>query len=207
MANAHSSKGENRMKRFAARHFWWLIPGLLSLALFGNIAYRVVSPSPVSMDAVWAFQPKTIDEAVRGAELIVRARVASVEQGADIVVQLPPPANEEHRTYTQLIGLQVVTTYKGAASPGATVSLFQNGGYNPKLRTYEFFNDDPRYVVGQEYILLMRKGFRGLWIVVSPEGRYLVGPGELAQPVTDNRVTREFRGKSLGIIEPILRRP
>jgi hypothetical protein len=190
--------------QFLKTHFWWLIPACLSLTLAAQVGYRVASPAPVTMDAVWAFQPKTMDEAVRGAELVVRARITSVQPGDDIVVKLP---SEEHRTYTQVVGLQVVAAYKGAASVGSTLSLFQNGGYNPAIRAEEFFADDPAYRVGDEYVLLLRKGFRGLWIVVSPEGRYLLGPGETAQPVTDNRVTREFRGKSIAIIEPILRRP
>jgi hypothetical protein len=192
------------MSVFLRRHLWWLLPAALGLAVLGQIAYTTIWPPTLELHAMWAFRPGSIEEVVQHAELIVRARVVSVEAGEDEVAQLP---QEEHRRPTQLVKVQVATAYKGAVGAGTTLSMFQNGGYNPKTRAMEFFGDDPRYQVGQEYILFLRKGVRDLFIVVSPEGRYLLSADQRLQPVTDNRVTRELRDKPILLVEPILRKP
>ena len=192
------------MKVFLRRHYWWLAPAVLGLLLVGQAAYAAFVPRTVTMHAIWGFRPASVDEVVQRAEVIVRGRVISVQQGEDQVAQLP---QEEHRRPTQLVKVQVGTVYKGAVSPGTTISMFQNGGFNAKLGANEFFEDDPRYLVGQEYVLFLQKGVRDLFIVVSPEGRYLLTTDARLQPVTDNRVTREFREKNIAIVEPILRRP
>jgi hypothetical protein len=151
--------------------------------------------------AVWAFQPKTFDELRGRASAIVLANVQAVQQAQNVV--LPTPAQKGSamaRTLPiQRVTLKVLKTEKGTAKAGETLTLIKVGS--------DCFDvdDDPPYHPGEKHLLMVEQGPRGFVHTAAPEGRYKQRADGALDPIVDNNVTRQVRGKRLQDVEPQLR--
>lgn len=129
--------------------------------------------------ALWYHNPRSLRDTMNLASTIVLARVVGVHDAADIVVRVEGLENGEHRVPNQRIALQVERRLKGKVD--REIELFHTGNE-------EFVLDgDPRYEVGQTYLLFLMPREDGSYLVVSPEGRYEVTKNGL-EPAS----TRDF---------------
>ena len=196
----------------------WLAATLvLTLAFVGQVlAYRSMSPSP-TVHASWAFHPKSLREARERAQSIVLAEVVSVAAGPDIVSKVPAEPNGEARLPTQRITVSVLKSYKGSATAGQQLTLFQTGGTRqntapmivngkelPSNVQQVILEGDPQYQVGEQYLLLLEGGPDNTLRPVSPEGRYRVENGTNLTPMVQGEVAREIHGKGLNNLEQAL---
>lgn len=187
--------------------------GIAVLALLGLLA-GVYWPrlsarwSPVEYEG----QGNTVEKAVtvaeqsRRADLIVRARVVSL-QNRVLTEELPVYAEdgvtvlEKRASSTPFtdVTFQVLETLKGTSEP--TITVLQTGGTskNGSGRTQKFqIPADPIFEAGSEHFLFLvdisgdgvHSTGRKLYRVVNPLGRYQVGAaGSLRGPRADNHVT------------------
>jgi hypothetical protein len=197
------------------KHLMWLPATALALALAGQAALSYSAGPTTVVHASWKFQPKSIREARDKAESVVQAEVVAVERGEDLVVPAAGEPTGEDRIPTQKITVKVKKAHKGSAKPGETLQLFQTGGavlpvapaggpekkdVRIKARTV-ILEGDPLYQPGEEYMLMLEPGPRGLLRPVSPEGRFKVEPGGSVKPMVDNDVTAKLRGKPVAELE------
>lgn len=151
--------------------------------------------------AEWAFEPKTFAELRGRASAIVLAQVQAVEQRQNML--LPDPQQQGSamaRTLPlQRVTLKVLKTEKGTPKAGETVDLIRVGS--------DCFDvdGDPPYHPGEKHLLMVETGPPGFVHTVSPEGRYKERADGALDPVVDNDVTAEVRGKKLQEVEPKLR--
>lgn len=194
----------------------WILIGVLSLALVGQVvAYRLQTPAS-TMRASWTFRPKTLAEARGKATAIVLAEVVTAERGEDLVAPAKGEPNDEDRIPTQRITLKVLKGYKGAAKSGQTLTLFQTGGTvaqapsrqagKQPLTTVQqvILEGDPLYRQGEQYLLMLEPGPRGMLRTISPEGRYRVERNGALTAMVDDEATREIQGKALSDVEQTL---
>ena len=73
-----------------------------------------------------------------------------------------------------------------------------NRGRGPRRLVIE---GDPSYKAGEEYVLMLQDGPRGLLRTVSPEGRFKVERGGRVKAMVDNEATREVNGKDVAELE------
>jgi hypothetical protein len=192
----------------------WLPAAAFSLLLTGQVAYYAFGETPVvSTEASWTFHPKDLAEAQAKAKTIVQGQVLSVAPGADIVTKAPGEPNNEDRIPTQHVKLQVNKVSKGNAKAGQVVDVFQTGGLlaptgqpsgkqNERVQTHlVLLSGDPLYKVGEQYMLMLEDGPRGMLRTISPEGRFRIESNGSVTPVVDNEVTTSVKGKSLGELE------
>lgn len=161
-----------------------------------------VDTSPAPVMAEWEFWPQTLAEAEERSTAVVLARVAGVEKAEG---EVPPDREPDHDTTTSSrVMLEVVRPLQGV--PDKTIRLFwgwTEGQYD---------ENDPPYRLCEEYVLFLRPKAdeKGIYLVVSPLGRYRVEDGKL-QPVAKQMDgvpgwVRELRGKSVGYLEKQLAR-
>jgi hypothetical protein len=192
----------------------WLPAAAFSLALAGQVGYYAFGQPPVvETHASWAFKPKNLAEAQAKAHTIVEGEVVSVAAGADIVTKAPGEPNNEDRIPTQQIKLKVNKVQKGNVKVGQVVDIFQTGGVTlpmgqpdgkqgARLQTHlVLLSDDPLYKAGEQYLLLLEDGPRGMLRSISPEGRYRIESNGTVTPMIDNDVTAVVKGKSLRELE------
>lgn len=141
---------------------------------------------PVTVE--WEFWPRTLAEARERATAIVRARVVGVKR--------PParlsPGGEDGVAGPrgEWVSLKVLETLKG--EPGERISLYSDS------TPIQYPPEDPPYAECEEYVLFLepKRDEPGLWLVVSPLGRYRVVGGKLV-PMTDDNFAGKLRGKSV----------
>ncbi len=192
----------------------WLPAAAFSLLLAGQVAFYAFGETPVvSTEASWNFHPKNLAEAQARAHTIVQGQVVSVAPGADIVTKAPGEPNNEDRIPTQHIQLKVSKVTKGNAKAGQVVDVFQTGGLagptgqptgkqDERVQTHlVLLSGDPLYKVGEQYMLMLEDGPRGMLRTISPEGRFHIESNGTVTPVVDNEVTTSVKGKSVGELE------
>jgi hypothetical protein len=192
----------------------WLPAAAFSLALVGQVAYyRFVETPVVETHASWAFKPKNLTEAQAKAHTIVQGEVVSVSAGPDIVTKAPGEPNNEDRIPTQQIKLKVNKVEKGNAKVGQIVDVFQTGGIaapsgqpdgkqGARIETHlVLLSDDPLYKTGEQYLLMLEDGPKGLLRTISPEGRFRIESNGSVTPMVDNEVTAVVKGKQVSELE------
>jgi hypothetical protein len=170
--------------------------GCMGMGYYNNLTYTVahnwndiasmysgphLAPSTESRDRimpVWAYQPRTVAEAVRMGGTVVEATVTGVRAGTDIVT---PAAGEEGgaaRTPTQSVSFATDQTLKGHVASSFT--LARTGGSGMSVA------GDPAYRVGQKYLLILAPDKRsdGQRVLLSPEGRYALTESGVRTPST-----------------------
>lgn len=199
------------------RNLWTLAVAALALTLIGQLTAQhitsaandaTVADADEGLHILYRFRPRTFQEGRDRAPLIILAEVRSVTRGADLVTVLPEEPKLEKHLPTQRITLNVLKVYRGQATPGQQVTLYQTGGITDDYPKPRFAKDNPRYQSSQRYLLLLEPaGQDNLFRPIAPEGRYLVGLGDLVTPMVDNAVTRDLRGKPLTYLEQLLAMP
>jgi hypothetical protein len=192
----------------------WLPAAAFSLVLMGQVAFYAFGETPVvANEASWNFHPKDLAAAQAKAKTIVQGQVLSVAPGADIVTKATGEPNNEDRIPTQHIKLQVTRVNKGNAKVGQVVDVFQTGGLTvptgqpngkqgARIQTHiVLLSGDPLYKVGEQYLLMLEDGPRGMQRTISPEGRFRIESNGTVTPVVDNEVTTSVKGKSVGELE------
>jgi hypothetical protein len=191
----------------------WVPAAACALVLAAQVGfYRFVETPVISSDASWVFKPKDLNEAQAKAKTIVQGQVISVTRGADIVTPAKGEPDGEDRIPTQHIQFRVDAVQKGAAKVGQVLDLFQTGGLaaptgqpdgkqGARVQTHlVLLSGDPLYQVGEQYLLLLDDGPRGMQRPISPEGRYKIESNGTVTPVIDNEVTAPVKGKPVDVL-------
>lgn len=146
--------------------------GLLALA--GLLVTRQRStpsqPAPrmIVASASW-IHPTSLADLRRKTDLAVTATVVRVRPGQPLTN--PRLGRDDQPLPTQLVTLRVDKLHRGNAP--ATVQVFRTGGTLPDGTTLVMSEDAP-YRVGQQYLLLLRRGApQSSTTPVGPEGRLL----------------------------------
>ena len=134
--------------------------------------------------AFWYNHPRTLGQATRMASEVVVATVTDVTAGDPISI------GEEGTLPSQRVHFTVNRRQKGSLRAGESFVLFQNG--NDANR----FDEDPAYKLGHRYLLFLTPREDGSYMVVSPEGRYLVTRNGLV-PAAEKGFAADLKGASL----------
>lgn len=152
---------------------------------------RSLKPGSV-WNASWQFDPDSLAQARELSTSVVHARVKEVRQ-APPLVDIGEQSGRRNETPNQRILLDVVRPLSG--NPGDTIRLWHMG------TDTIHFEGDPPYEVGQEYVLFVypKADEEGTYLVVSPEGRYLVSDDGGLQPMdgVEDGFARELGGTSV----------
>jgi hypothetical protein len=191
----------------------WLPAVALGLALVGQGAlYRAEDPV-LTMTASWKHRPASVDEARDLATSVVQAEVVSVKADADLVVPAAGEPTGEDRIPTQRVQVRVTKAHKGQVRPGQTVELFQVGGKllpttppdgknGARVEAKQLILEgDPPYKPGEQYLLMLEDGPRGLQRPVAPEGRFRIERGGVLTAMVDNDATKPIQGRALPELE------
>jgi hypothetical protein len=197
------------------KHLMWLPVAALALTLGGQ-AYLYNNEVPTTtLHASWAFKPKSVQEARAKASNVVQAEVIRVERGDDIVTAAAGEPGGEDRIPTQRVTLKVLKSTKGGQTAGDTIQVFQTGGLQlpavpaggpakdqERIQAKQvILADDPLYRVGEQHLLMLEQGPKGMLKTVSPEGRFKVERNGTLTPAVDNEVTGAVRGKGVAEFE------
>lgn len=160
---------------------------------------RSLEPGSV-WHASWQFDPDSLAQARELSTAVVHARVREVRQ-APPLVDIGEKTGRRNETPNQRIILDVVRSLHG--NPGDTIRLWHMG------TDTIHFEGDPPYEVGQEYVLFVypKADEEGTYLVVSPEGRYLLGSDgglRLMEGVEDG-FAKELAGSSVAELAQALR--
>src|SRR5262245_30804837 len=185
----------------------------LSLALAGQAAFYWTETPTLTMTASWKNHPTSVEAARDMAKAVVQAEVVSVKADADLVVPAAGEPTGEDRIPTQRVQMRVTKAHKGQVQPGQTLELFQVGGkllptappdgkqgarVEAKVMILE---GDPLYKPGEQYLLMLEDGPRGLLRPIAPEGRYRIERGGAVTAMVDNDATRTVQGRPLAELE------
>jgi hypothetical protein len=197
------------------KQLMWFPALAFALTLGGQAAFYANELPATELHASWKFKPTSIAEATDFAENIVQAEVVSVQRGADIVTAAPGEPNNEDRIPTQVVTVKVLDSLKGSHNVGDSIQLFQTGGLQmPETLTSEPSKDqvriqakkvvlegDPLYIVGDQHLLMLDRGIRGLEKTIAPQGRFKIERNNTLTPTVDDEVTAPVRGKSLSEVQ------
>jgi hypothetical protein len=181
-------------------------------------AYHHDRPSTSVVRATWSFHPTSRQQVITRAQQIVLGKVTSITAGPPIVTAEPGEPGGVDRIPTQRITVTVVTGYKGTATAGQQLTLFQTGGSVTQQAApakgkaarstvqQVVLEGDPAYRAGEQYLLMLEPGPAGSLRPVSPEGRYRVDAktGSLSAMVS-NPVTTAVTGQRLTALAATLR--
>jgi hypothetical protein len=210
------------------KHRTLLAVAVLSLAtgsLVGpRLLARLAPPIEYSAQGNLVEKAVTVAEQTRRADLIVRARIVSLDNR--IVTEVLPvyaedavTVLEERESSTAFtdVTLEVLETFKGDAD--SFITALQTGGTMKKGRfgrAQKFeIAADPLFEEGSEHILFLvditgdgvHSTGRQLYRVVNPMGRYEIKPGGLLRaPVKDKHLDRASLSQQLPQSEKDLRR-
>jgi hypothetical protein len=196
----------------------WLPGAALALALAGQVAIYQAEMPVVTASASWKFKPASLAETRDKASSIVQAEVVSVAPGPDLVVPASGEPTGEDRLPTQRVQVKVKKAVKGGAKAGDVLEVFQTGGKllpsgqpdgknNARLQAkLVILEGDPLYQVGEEYLLFLEDGPRGMKRAVSPEGRFRVERAGALVAMVQNDATKELHGKAAVALERELER-
>ena len=190
----------------------------LTVGAGAQVAAYQANPSPTTVHASWSFTPKNADELRARAQSIVLARVQSVSAGPDIVTPQAGEPDGLDRIPTRRVTVEVLKQYKGAGTPGQTLTLFQTGGTvepaapakgtkNAMTKVQQVvLEGDPAYRAGEEYLFMLEAGPQGTLRPVSPEGRYRHDPRtDALTAVAQNPVAADVASNRLAALEPKLK--
>jgi hypothetical protein len=195
------------------KHVMWLPAVALGLALAGQAAIYQAHDPVLTMTASWRHRPASVDEARDLAKAVVQAEVISVKADDDLVVPAAGEPTGEDRIPTQRVQMRVTKAHKGQLQAGQTLELFQVGGTllpttppegkkGQRIATKQMILEgDPLYVAGEQYLLMLEDGPRGLLRPIAPEGRYKVERGGALTAMVDNDATKPIHGKPLADLE------
>jgi hypothetical protein len=110
------------------KHLWWLAAVALALGLVAQYAiYRMERPA-IQAHASWVSQPESFTELADESKAIVEAEVIAVNPGKPIVVPAKGEPSGQDSIPTENITIRVVSTQKGDAKAGDTLTVFRTGG-------------------------------------------------------------------------------
>lgn len=160
---------------------------------------RSLEPASV-WQASWQFDPDSLAQAREVSSAVVHAQVKEVRQ-APPLVDIGKQTRRRNETPNQRIILDVVRPLSDY--PGDTIRLWHMG------TDTIHFEGDPPYGVGQEYVLFVypKTDEEGTYLVVSPEGRYLVGDHGGLRPMegVEDGFARELGDRSVEELAQMLR--
>jgi hypothetical protein len=144
-----------------------------------NPAFPTVGPEAGAprIHAYWVNNPRTLRETTRLASDVVVATVTGVTDGKPIVDRTQD--GYVSRIPTQRVTFSVMDTRKGSMVADETFVLFQNGDYNNR------FDEDPSYKVGHTYLMFLTSRPDGMYLTVSPQGRYEISKDGLVPAAKD----------------------
>jgi hypothetical protein len=197
------------------KHLLWLPALAFAVTLGGQAVYYASELPSTNLHASWHYKPRSIAETRNTAQAIVEAEVVSVQRGADIVTKTPGEPGDEDRIPTQEVTLKVLKAHKGSAKVGDTIQLFQTGGLQvPQTLGGEppkdqvriqakkvILEGDPLYQVGEQHLLMLDQGPRGLMKTIAPQGRFKIERNGTVTPAVDDEVTAPLRGKGLAELQ------
>lgn len=156
-------------------------------AAAGNPAGAAAAPT--AFHAVWYRNPATAQEAYGMSPLAVIGTVKSVAPAADIVVPAKGEPGGVDRVPNQTITIAVQDTLKGTATH--EIQVYHTGTND------RFADGDPAYAVGQQVVLFLAETRAdGRYVLVSPEGRFVVSNGTV-QPLSERPGLAVTQGQSL----------
>jgi hypothetical protein len=150
------------------------------------------------VNAAWVFQPQTFEETRNKAKDVVEAEVVAVEEGEPLGTPNPNEPGDSELIPTQKVTLRVTKGHKGPKQAGETIELFQTGSSCYKVE------HDPVYKEGEQYVLMLDEGPKGMLKTVSPEGRMKKNADGTLETYVDDKATSKVKGKKLKDIEPVL---
>jgi hypothetical protein len=197
------------------KHLLWVPALAFVLTLGGQAAFYATELPSTNLHASWQYKPRSIAEARNKADSIVEAEVVAVQRGADIVTRTPGEPGDEDRIPTQEVTLKVLKSHKGTHKAGDTIQLFQTGGLQvPQTLQGEppkdqvriqakkvILEGDPLYQVGEQHLLMLDQGPRGLLKTIAPQGRFKIERNGTVTPAVDDEVTMSLKGKGLSELE------
>jgi hypothetical protein len=136
--------------------------------------------------AFWYNHPRTLGQATRMAAEVVVATADFVTEGETIKTTDPGGVDIP----TQRVHFTVTRAQKGSLKAGQSFVLYQNG--NDANR----FDEDPAYKLNHRYLLFLVPREDGTYMVISPEGRYLVTRNGLV-PAAEKTFAADLKGASL----------
>jgi len=203
--------------------FLWITAAMLSLALIAQFAHHLEhTKGKVVAYASWRNRPARFEDARKQSKAIRLAKVVAVERGEDLVTSAPGEPNNEDRIPTQKVTMEVVQAYKAKGQrprQGERFTLFQTGGTilppapaspapgaspapEPTTTAVQFILEgDPPYKVGEQHLLLLEDGPRGMLRTIAPEGRYQVDANGTLTATVDSPAAKEVHGKKLREVE------
>jgi hypothetical protein len=142
-----------------------------------------VDPPP-SAGATWRYRPRQMRDVWTRGRVVVVARVTSVTRGATI-------GSGDLAMPTEVVDLAVERTLKGSRL--TAVRVFHTGSGD------RYADGDPPYRIGERWLLALRrqKAQRGVYLPVSPEGRYRVEADDTVSPAMPEGMSNDLRGLAL----------
>jgi hypothetical protein len=105
--------------------------------------------------------------------------VTDITEG-DAIETLVPDGTVQ-RIPTERVHFTVRSSKKGDLTVGESFVLFQNGNHANR------FDEDPSYKMGHRYLLFLTEREDGTFMVIAPEGRYLVTRNGLVPAVHNDK--------------------
>jgi hypothetical protein len=150
----------------------------------------------VKMNVAWVFQPETFDDVKKKSKNIVEAEVVSIAEGEPLGTPTADEPGDTELIPTQKITLRVTKAHKGGKSAGQTIELFRTGS------DCFVVEHDPAYKKGEQYLLMLDDGPKGMMKTVSPEGRYRkTADGSLEAVVPFAKAAKQLNGKKLADVQ------
>lgn len=156
-----------------------------------NPDHPVVGPEAGAprLHAFWINTPHSFGEATRMSTHVVVATANFVTDG-DPIKSTDPGGFD---IPTERVHFTINRSQKGNLRAGDTFVLYQNGNHENR------FDEDPNYKLGHRYLLFLTDRGDGTYMVIAPEGRYLVTRNGLVPAVhTDKKsFANELEGVTL----------
>jgi hypothetical protein len=127
--------------------------------------------------AFWVNTPHSFGEATRMSTHVVVATANYVTEGETIKRSDPDGVDIP----TERVHFTVARSQKGSLGVGESFVLFQNGNHENR------FDEDPNYKLGHRYLLFLTEREDGTFMVIAPEGRYLVTRNGLVPAVHNDK--------------------
>ncbi len=144
-----------------------------------NPDHPVVGPEAGAprFHAFWVNTPHSFGEATRMSTHVVVATANYVTEGETIKTTDPGGVDIP----TERVHFTVNRSQKGSLGVGESFVLFQNGNHDNR------FDEDPNYKLGHRYLLFLSEREDGTFMVIAPEGRYLVTRNGLVGAVASDK--------------------
>lgn len=151
-----------------------------------SLAAAAPDATVVAAHATWQERYATVEDAVRASDQVVVAKVVGITPGRVVT------AGGVFVPFTN-IRLDVIDSAGSSLVAGSTFMLEQTGGATPSGPLV--LQDDPTYVAGNTYVLLLRSIPGGWYRIVAPIGRFSVQAGKLV-PADPYGVGTAWQGRA-----------